>query len=225
MPDFSQVIRREGLCQMYSPDELLLKFQEYVVHMNSTGILWVWELVKYKDHSRLESVPKRAPLSVPGFCVFARISFNSFMSYTNPLSATYSDYGAAAEYITNYCAVDIFNGAAVGVYNGNMSSQMIRKVFKTDEDENSNTNVDKIKHEIAFTNFTDVTELDEHSQGSLPPSFEDINGENVLAKGHERPAETPMDGQPKDGTYDNMENYSSKQMNMEEYNARNGTER
>lgn len=206
MADYSNIIRREGHAQMYSPDELLDKFYEYVDYMHSGGgVIYKQELIRTKKGAELYSVPKVAPLTVKGFCLFARISHKTFQNYLNEASPTYLEYAGAAEHITEFCAVDMFNGASVGVFNGNLAMAMLRRSFGMDaaEDERDPSRVDAIRHELVFTDYTDVT-----NTAALPEGV-------------------PMDdGAPPiptlaDTGYDNKPNYHSSQDDMAAYMARN----
>lgn len=200
MADFSNITQRDGFAQQYAPDELINLFGEYVQYMNTTGLIWVYELVKYKGKNELVQLPKRAPLTVKGFCLHIRMSHVMFVNYMNPLSTSYKDYNEVATYINDFCAVDVFNGAAVGIYNGNLAATLIKKDFGLIEaEDNQQRIVDVIKHEISFIDYEDVT----HTAIEPPMDNVDI-----------RP--------PAAGMYDNRENYSSRQDNMKEYEERNG---
>ena len=245
--DLSQLIPRKGLAQQYSPEELLELFKKYVTYMQTDGLIWVYERVKYKDSSKLEPTPKRAPMTTKGFCLYARISHVTFMNYVNPLSTTFKDYNEVAQYIIDYCAVDVFNGSAVGVYNGNLALAVIRRDFgiEDQEDAKGNRHVDTIRHEIAFSDYTDVT-----NQGALPPSREEL--EEVIEP-HQLQAVEPeptvqtfphpphrseedradsarlaalnaagAQGRPEEWEYDNVPPYSSRHHNTHQYIQRNG---
>lgn len=96
---------------MYSPDELYQLFLEYVKYMrNGDGIIWTSELVRIKNGATLYQVPKYAPLSTKGFCLFARVSSVTFNNYMNPNSSTFEAYNEVAQFIADSCAVDIYNG-------------------------------------------------------------------------------------------------------------------
>ena len=206
MADYTQIIVREGLAQLYSPDQLLVKFHEYVDYMRSGGgVIWTTQLVRVKDGAKLFQIPKYAPLSTKGFCLYVRMSHATFLNYTNESSPTYAEYNTVAEYICDACAVDIFNGAAVGIYNGNLAASMIRKNFGIQEEEEARdaTRVDAIRHELVFTDYTDVT------NEALPQSMND------------NPALPPIPTFEETG-YDNRPNYSSRHDDMAAYRERNG---
>jgi len=206
MADYSNIIRREGLSQLYSPDELLVKFNEYVEYMRfGSGVIWTSQLLRTKEGAQLYQVPKLAPLTTKGFCLFARMSHPTFLNYKTEGSPTYKEYNQVAEFITDACDVDVFNGAAVGVYNGNLAASIIRKSFGLVEEEEARdaTRVDAIRHELVFTDYTDVT------QEALPPSMND------------NPELPPIPTFEETG-YDNRPNYSSRQDDMAAYKERNG---
>jgi hypothetical protein len=230
--DFSQLVPRKGLAQTYTPEELLDMFSKYVAHNSTDGLIWVYERVKYKNSSQLEPTPKRPPLTTKGFCLFARMSHVTFTNYLNAQSNTYTAFNEVAQYIQDYCAVDVFNGAAVGTFNGNLAAAIIKKNFGlTDEDDSKGgRNVDTIRHEIVFSDYTDVTNV-----GALPPAADEIA---ELSEGTEKVkqaleatmnserlatlnAQTKQE-QPSQWEYDNLPNTSSRQDNTSEYRERNG---
>lgn len=204
MSDFSSLVRRTGFSQVYSPDELYQVFLEYVKYMrNGDGIIWTSELVRIKNGATLYQVPKYAPLSTKGFCLFARISSVTFNNYMNPNSSTFEAYNEVAQFIADSCAVDVYNGASAGVYNGNLSSMMIRKSFgiEAEEEERSNRTVDRVKHELVFTDYTDVTP------------------DNVAIE--ERGGVIPIP-ETSETQYDNLPPLKSNHHNQAEFNERNG---
>lgn len=126
--DYSTLIHRSSASNPFTPEELLIQFQNYVNYTNNEGLLWVYERVKYKNESRLEPTPKRVPLTIKNFCVYAMIPEKKFRSYLDETSSDFSLYGAVASYIDNACTIDFVNGAAVGVYNGNIALSIAREL-------------------------------------------------------------------------------------------------
>lgn len=229
--DYSPIIRRSSLGQRYTPDELLLKFQEYIGHMNSTGLIWVYERVTYKGSSDLVAVPKRAPLTVKSFCLYALMSENVFAEYLNPNSAYFLDYNDVATYIVNACQVDYANGAAVGIYNGNLASQYTNSAQKllgedTDSEKRGKHEINRIEHNVRFLNFSRIatdTVIDDNTceTQDFPSDIDTPIDVNELVAEAERlqgdKAARPLGK----GDYDNKENTSSRNDNMYEYNTRN----
>jgi hypothetical protein len=245
--DFSQLVPRKGLSQQYTPEELFAKFEEYVTHNQTDGLIWIWERVKYKNSSQLEPTPKRAPLTTKAFCLFARMSHSTFSNYLNPQSSTYKDFNEVAQYIKDACDVDVFNGASVGSFNGNLAAAVIKQGFGLTDNDGESRRVDVIRHDILFSDYTDVT-----NQGALPPSqaelteFTESTEESAattdvpksIEEGKQEEAEkarvvsgadrlqelnaASRQERPEAWEYDNLPNTSSRHHNMSEYRERNG---
>lgn len=203
--DFTMFAPRKGLAQVKSPQELLLCFESYLDFMSEGGLWWETIPVKRKEGVEFCQVPKRVPLTTKGFCVHAGISHITFMNYLNPSSGNYDLYHEVAEYIRDICAVNIFNGASIGVFNGNLAAGMIKRDFGLEETEAvERSNVQEIKHEVIFTNYEDVLST-ETSPGNVLPEY--------ILNGHIFP--NPA------SSYDKMPNKHSGQDNMKEYIERN----
>lgn len=252
--DYSELIRRSSTSQPYSPPELLAKFQEYIAHMNSTGLIWVFERVKYKLHSTLEPTPKRAPLTVKGFCVYAMLPEKTFNDYMDENNQNFFTYGEVASYIRQSCTVDFVNGAAVGVFNGNLALQMAREVMIAEDSKQAKALEEKRRVELEEKRENEALPQNTQSANVIRHELEFINYAyaNVSdAVGQERPAdlEQPLDVDAliahakelqaqdveiieEDGLrpshsangYDNKENASSRNHTMAEFNRRNNTE-
>lgn len=177
--DFSQHVLRKGLAQVYSPQELFSKFEEYVNYNCTKGIVWTYEVQSSKEGKSLFPVPHVPPLTVKAFCLFAGISHGRFLNYLNPQNPNYDVYHDVAEYINDYCAVNVFNGASVGAFNGNLISSLIKKDFNLEEDPTDARNVGKIEHEVIFTDFEEVpseqqTGLPEHNTDGDLPTYDNL---------------------------------------------------
>lgn len=154
--DYSQIVLRRGLAQAYSPQELYEKFKDYVQYNCTQGILWTYEVQSSKDGKSLFPVPHIPPLTVKAFCLFAGVSNQRFLSYMNPGNPNYEAYHNVAEYISDYCAVNVLNGAAVGAYNAKLAADLVRRDFNLEDDPTDARNVGKIEHEIVFTDYEEL---------------------------------------------------------------------
>ena len=253
MADLTHLINRKGLGQTYSPDELFDKFNEYLVWKQSGGG-WTWkqELVKPtklrngSNHNFTETltehqiipVPVQTPLTVKEFCLRIGMSHRTFMSYLNPHSPKFEAYGIIAEYITDVCAVELFNGGVTGAYNGNMIVALVGKHFAGDPDGGSDR-VSRISHSIRFDDYTqiqqaeEVKQLSEHveqpqiarfrSKLAEDASYVPLPDEDEARIERALTIPTPPVTPPVPNSYDNVPNYHSSQHGWDEYHERNGT--
>lgn len=226
MADLSHFIGRKGLGQVLTPDQLLQAFHEYVADNAEGGVWQVNRVVKNADKEHeLFKVPHRVPLSTVAFCTFAGISHNTFKNYMNPSSSTYQMYNTVAEYITQACATDIFNGSMIGVFNGNLAARMVSGVFGvSDEEATDARKVNEIKHEIVFTEY-DAVECEQPLPDDIhmlpAPDGSDYtlptNGNTVM----DEVIGVPRIPVAEVGGYDRMPNTSSRHDNMSQYMERN----
>ena len=224
--NYTGLIRRSDLGQRYTPEELLEVFQNYVVYMANDGLIWVHERVTYKGNSELYAIPRRAPLTPKGFCVYARISESTFRTYLDPNSTYYVDYHEVAEYIVNSCQVDFVNGAAVGIFNGNMAIQFERAgqrmLGENTDEEGRGRGINAIEHRVHFLNYSSVTDVELQDTQVVPSDLEEPLDVDLLIAQAEKLQGDKAKRELSTGDYDNKESTSSRNDTMIEYVRRNG---
>lgn len=104
-----------GKPKSYHPDSLLQKANEYF-QWASENPWYKNEAVKSGDNvGDIIPIPTARPLTTQGFCVYAGITYQTFLNYENQ-----EEYFEVIRHIRNITYTQKFEGAAVGAFNANI---------------------------------------------------------------------------------------------------------
>lgn len=105
----------------YTPEEIEAKFWDYVDN-NENRVFYKSELIKSGDRAgEIISVPVRRPLSVVGFCVYAKILKSTFYELLENKDKGFSDTLRTCK---EYIEADQIEGAASGLLNPMIISRL-----------------------------------------------------------------------------------------------------
>lgn len=109
---------RHGRKTKLTPETLVEEFLNYIEWIESNP-LYKTELVKYKEHHELVEVPVKRPYSTVGFCLYAGITFSTFLVYEkNP------DFVEATAYVRKTVESQQIEGASSGFFNANIVARL-----------------------------------------------------------------------------------------------------
>lgn len=108
-------VENDGQIAIYTPHELLEKFEEYSEYINNNPL---HEAVLLQKNGDTVNVPKMRAMSVKAFCLYAGIGHSTFLGYEKRTG--YINICAAIKDAI-YCQK--FEGAAAGLLNANLISR------------------------------------------------------------------------------------------------------
>lgn len=111
-----------GRPRSYTPESLEVKFEEYKEHTANNPFI---RQVASK-HGPMD-IEVRRPMSIIGFCVFAKIDRSTLADYENN-----EDYSAITARVRDEIAADQIEGAMAGVYDSNIASRVLKLADRTD---------------------------------------------------------------------------------------------
>jgi hypothetical protein len=122
---------KHGRGFVYTPEKLWEEAVEYFEWMNER----VWnkkDFIKSGDSAgKTVDLPTSKPFSLETFCLFADISFQTFLNYESNQDP-YKDFFEITSRIRAVIEAQQFEGATVGAYNGNI---IARKLGLSDKKE------------------------------------------------------------------------------------------
>lgn len=117
---------KDGKEPIYSPEELAKWANDYFNFCINTP-LQSSEIVKYKDHHEVVTVPKLRAFTIKGLCVFLDISDETFSNYSKR-----EEYIGVTTRIRNIIYTQKFEGAAADLLNQNIIARDIGLVDRKD---------------------------------------------------------------------------------------------
>jgi len=123
---------KHGRSHKYTPENFWLEAIKYFEWSESR----TWnkkEAIKSGDKAgTLIDIPTTSPMSIEGFCLFADISFQTFLNYESN-EESYKDFFEITTRVRKIIESQQFEGATVGAYNPNIIARKLGLVDKTDQ--------------------------------------------------------------------------------------------
>lgn len=108
----------------YTAGELLVKFEQYVV-WNKTQYIESNELIKANKNGKTIKVKHYKPLSVFGFCNYAKVSVKTYYNLLNDVSDNETDeLFQVISYIDQTIKQFLWDGANLNLFNATITSRL-----------------------------------------------------------------------------------------------------
>lgn len=113
-----------GRPKEYKADELEFMFTEYLEH-NKSLTFYRPELIRGGDMAgQIVDVPIHSPLSIMAFCLFAKISVQTFNNYCNAEVQNDKELLESAIRVRTHIQDEQLRGGLSGIYNANLAKVM-----------------------------------------------------------------------------------------------------